>query len=1294
MEITGGSVTLAGPLANWDVNGGTVSGLGQVSGTINFYSGNIAGANSVNGVLNWYGGQLDSGAELTVLTNAVMNIEGNIDVYGEVTNCGTVNWEGGEVSVYYYGYCYGGNGEIWNETNALWDIQCDQTMSFGDPCGSYAVATFHNAGNLLKSADGGTTSFGLYLDNTGAVEAQNGAIDFNGGSDFGGSFQADTNAAIYFDGGTYTLGSAPNLEGPGTVELADANVVLNNCTGTLDVSDGELSGTLAGTLNISGGQLDGDVTVLPNAVMNIEGDIQIFGRLINEGTVNWQVGEVDVVNYPPYGWAGEIWNETNALWDIQCDQTLSYSDYLPTFNNAGTLRKSAGSGTTSFNNYLENRGVLDAEAGVMELDGGVDLSGGTFNFGISGLTQYGRVSIPGVAALDGTLSATLNNGYAPSPGNSFEVLSYGSETNVFESVDLPAQVPFNVNYGSEALTLSVPGSPSCMPPPSGLVDWWPGDGNANDIVAGNNGTFTNGVTYVPGEVGQAFNFNSDSSMVVIGNPVSLQLQNFTIEFWVQRGSATIATSDPTSGAGYAIMFGYGRYGYTFGMTPAGALILSQVDVNGAFSTAAVTDTNWHHVAVTTSGGTVVFYIDGVAYPYGSYNPTYQFTTPAAISGRADNLNANNNASFLGSIDEVSVYNRALSANEIYAIYAAGSAGKCMNELSPVIIEQPTNQIATEGDLVTFTVSAYGTAPLAYQWMLNGAKLADNGRITGSQSNALTISSTLAGDAGTYSVVVSNAFGTNTSQPATLALYPSTSWPASALGWYQAGYTNDGVYTVDPDGPGGTPFNVNCLMSMAGGGWTELTAEVADSFLNTDTNTSREYLYVQNGTVNYYRTPDSTLVWSWSSGQDLYGTYYYSTGSGEQSFVITPSGEHQSYGIGGSSGGGGTYKCLVIYSTCLDPADAQVQLCQDQPGIFGGACQCGVTVYFRENGPPAQSGAPEIPVPPANQLVGTGSNVRFGVTAVGSQPLFYQWLFNGTNLTDSAQIAGSLSNVLTLAGVTINNSGTYEVIVTNAYGSTNASATLTVELPTLTIAAINTNMSYGGTVPSLSVNYSGFINGDTPTSLTVAPSVSTTGTSLSHAGSYQITVGGAVDTNYNIVYVPGKLTINPAPLVITANNAAKLYGQTGTLPSTAFVASGLLNGDTIAGVMWTSTGSGADGRRGLLSCRAQCRVRAKGGQLFNHLQQWRAGGEPGDAHAYRQQCEQVFWEDTDLRWDGVHGRRSAKRRDSGIRHADQPWRGLLRDGERISLPHYAQCRNWRDVQPRQLYRRLREWIVDS
>src|SRR5262249_47652088 len=47
----------------------------------------------------------------------------------------------------------------------------------------------------------------------------------------------------------------------------------------------------------------------------------------------------------------------------------------------------------------------------------------------------------------------------------------------------------------------------CLPPPAGLVSWWPGDGNTDDVVGGNIGTALGGVTFGAGEVGQAFNFN-------------------------------------------------------------------------------------------------------------------------------------------------------------------------------------------------------------------------------------------------------------------------------------------------------------------------------------------------------------------------------------------------------------------------------------------------------------------------------------------------------------------------------------------------------------------------------------------------------------------------------------------------------------------------------------------------------------------------------------------------------------------------------------------------------------------
>jgi len=159
-------------------------------------------------------------------------------------------------------------------------------------------------------------------------------------------------------------------------------------------------------------------------------------------------------------------------------------------------------------------------------------------------------------------------------------------------------------------------------------------------------------------------------------------------------------------------------------------------------------------------------------------------------------------------------------------------------------------------------------------------------------------------------------------------------------------TTDGSYTIDPDGMGGQdPITVDCLMSLAEGGWTKLTGTVAGSVLNQDSNLEREYLFVKNGL--WYRSPISNLVWDWNSGKQLTGTYSYFDGSIEKFFELTGSGETNLYGIGCSNGPFNQWKVLIYYPTDKDPANGKVQLCQDQPGIFGSACQDDVTVYVRE-----------------------------------------------------------------------------------------------------------------------------------------------------------------------------------------------------------------------------------------------------------------------------------------------------------------------------------------------------------
>jgi hypothetical protein len=119
-------------------------------------------------------------------------------------------------------------------------------------------------------------------------------------------------------------------------------------------------------------------------------------------------------------------------------------------------------------------------------------------------------------------------------------------------------------------------------------------------------------------------------------------------------------------------------------------------------------------------------------------------------------------------------------------------------------------------------------------------------------------------------------------------------------------------------------------------------------------------------------------------------------------------------------------------------------------------------------------------------------------------------------------------------------------------------TLTIDQAPLTITAGNASMTYGGTVPSLSVSYTGFVNGDNASSLTTQPTVSTTATPASPAGTYPITASGAVDPNYTITYQAGTMTVGKAPLTVTADNQAMPLG--GPLPTLTVSYTGFVNGD--------------------------------------------------------------------------------------------------------------------------------------
>ena len=197
-----------------------------------------------------------------------------------------------------------------------------------------------------------------------------------------------------------------------------------------------------------------------------------------------------------------------------------------------------------------------------------------------------------------------------------------------------------------------------------------------------------------------------------------------------------------------------------------------------------------------------------------------------------------------------------------------------------------------------------------------------------------------------------------------------------------------------------------------------------------------------------------------------------------------------------------------------------------------------------------------------------------VTANNESKTYGQTLtLAGTQFTTSGLLSGdSVTSVtLTSAGTAASAAaGTYPIQCSTAVGTGSGnytinyvSGTLTVAPAALTITANNQGMTYGGTLPTLTASYSGFVNGDTSASLTTPPTLTTTATAASHvSGSpYTITASGAVDPNYSISYVAGTLTVTAAPLTITAVNQSMTYG--GTLPTLTASYSGLVNSDTAA-----------------------------------------------------------------------------------------------------------------------------------
>ena len=195
---------------------------------------------------------------------------------------------------------------------------------------------------------------------------------------------------------------------------------------------------------------------------------------------------------------------------------------------------------------------------------------------------------------------------------------------------------------------------------------------------------------------------------------------------------------------------------------------------------------------------------------------------------------------------------------------------------------------------------------------------------------------------------------------------------------------------------------------------------------------------------------------------------------------------------------------------------------------------------------------------AAPLVVTASSVAttYGTAATAITPSCSGFL-NGDTAASLTTQASCTTTATPTSGV-----GTYPSSCTGAddpnYDITYVGGTVTVTPTPVTITALSTSMTYGGSAPTVSPTIDGLQNGEGASVLGGGLTCTTTASPTSPVGAYDSSCSGAIDANYAITYVAGSIAVTPAALTITASSGTLTYG--GDVPAIAPTVDGLQNGE--------------------------------------------------------------------------------------------------------------------------------------
>jgi len=343
--------------------------------------------------------------------------------------------------------------------------------------------------------------------------------------------------------------------------------------------------------------------------------------------------------------------------------------------------------------------------------------------------------------------------------------------------------------------------------------------------------------------------------------------------------------------------------------------------------------------------------------------------------------------------------------------------------APAILVQPQSQVATGETTRVFSVLATNSLPLAYQWQHAGTNL------PGATAASLVLSNLAAADRGDYCVEVTNAYGSVTSDIATLTV----NLPARIL----SSPTNQVV-------PSGSDVTFHVVAT--GDGMVAYQWRRAGVAMIGETNASLTLTNVQLSHQEYYSVVVSNVYGSATSFSASLIVNTPPSITTQPMSLAVPAGTNVTLAVTASGSPILSYQWRLDGDPIADKTQASLTLLNLQSSNSGSYDVVVTNSFGMVTSSPAvlsvNPSAPFIVTQPVSVTTDLGAaEVKFSIAAIGSAPIRYQWYFQ-----DSA-IPSATNDILTVGDIQYADLGPYFAVASNAFGVvTSATALVRVEQP--------------------------------------------------------------------------------------------------------------------------------------------------------------------------------------------------------------------------------------------------------